>query len=30
VISQWPTFPKEQNFISPDGVEMWISVKKVK
>ena len=30
VISQWPIFPKEQNFISRDGVEMWISVKKVK
>ena len=30
VISQWAIFPKEQNFISPDGVEIWISVKKVK
>ena len=30
VISQWPIFPKEQNFISRDGVEIWISVKKLK
>ena len=30
VISHWPIFPEEQNFISPDGVEIWISVKKLK